>query len=604
VLGVVARAKEALANGRKNRGDTLSPNSGDALKLLLIYPRPGNANWVKATISAAHAGGTEFTRVVNFEAASRKLRHTKFDAIITDGAVADFTTAATSQRFFDAFADVPVVVMAQSDDDAAALEMIKHGAQDYFVKDKSDGAFILKSIRYAIDLKRADQHVNYLSHHDKLTGLANRELFQDRLAQAVNRTERIDGLLALLFLDLDRFKSINDTLGYGAGDEILLAVSRRLETCVRKADTIARLGDDEFTVIIENVGNAFDAELVCRKIINALEQPFDVRDQEIYVTASIGATFYPADATDPSVLIQNADVAMHRAKDSGRNKYHLFTADLSSRAVERRSIESALRHAIERDELFLCYQPKISLQTAEVLAVEALLRWQHPHRGLISPAEFIPAAEDTGLIVPIGEWVLKQACADAIRWEGLGIENVKVAVNLSARQFSQGNLVNVVNDVLGSLNFDPNRLELEITESLLMDDAHASEIALHELKSLGLAIYLDDFGTGYSSLAYLKKFPIDALKIDRSFIRDIPNDEDDVAIARAIIALGQALRLKVVAEGVETQDQLDFLLNEGCDEVQGFKFSKPLVFDDFIAWASARRRSGPEVFDPVAPLLI
>jgi diguanylate cyclase (GGDEF)-like protein len=419
-------------------------------------------------------------------------------------------------------------------------------------------------------------------------------LFQDRLAQAIVRADRTGKLVALLFLDLDRFKAINDTLGHLVGDELLVAVSNRLKTCVRKIDTIARLGGDEFTIVIEEVATPFDAELVCRKIIKTLEVPLEIQGQEIYATTSIGVTFFPSDATEVTGLIRNADAAMYRAKDEGRNKYHLFTSDLNARAVERLSIESALRHAISRDELFLCYQPKVNLQTGEVLGVEALLRWQHPHRGLVSPVDFVPIAEETGLIVPIGEWVLRRACEDALRWSRCGIDSVKVAVNLSARQFRQGDILKMVEGLLYELRFDPNQLELEITESLLMDDPEASRVALYDLKALGLTIYLDDFGTGYSSLAYLKKFPIDGLKIDRSFIRDIPGDPDDEAITRAIVALSQALRLKVVAEGVESQAQLDFLNLEGCDEVQGYLFSKPLPYEQFVEWMRTHERSVAE----------
>ncbi len=369
---------------------------------------------------------------------------------------------------------------------------------------------------------------------------------------------------------------------------MLVAVAERLKTCVRNVDTIARLGGDEFTIVLEDVATPFDAELVCRKVVGALEDPLEIEDQEIYATASIGVTFFPTDATEVTGLIRNADVAMYRAKEDGRNKYHLFTADLNARAVERLSIETALRHALDREELFLCYQPKVNLQTGRVLGVEALVRWQHPHRGIVSPDEFVPVAEETGLIVPVGEWVLRQACEDALRWSRSGVEDVNVAVNLSARQFRQGDLLKTVDNIFCELSFDPNRLELEITESLLMDDTEASEVALYDLKAFGLSIYLDDFGTGYSSLAYLKKFPIDGLKIDRSFIRDIPGDVDDEAITRAIVALSQALRLKVVAEGVETRAQLDFLNLEGCDEVQGYLFSKPLTYDRLVEWIRAR----------------
>lgn len=558
------------------------PDVEEGLRLLLIEDNPGDAVLIRALLEETSVRDLELTHVDTLGQGLAKLGEERFSAIITDLNLPDSCGIDTLQRLIAAGSDIPVVVMTHCDDDPAAIEMVKCGAQDYLIKGQSDGSLILKTVRYAIERKLADQHLTYLSHYDKLTGLANRELFQDRLTQAVARAERSGNLVALLFLDLDRFKAINDTLGHLVGDELLIAVAERLKTCVRRADTIARLGGDEFTIVLEDVATPFDAELVCRKIIKELEVPLEIQGQEIYATMSIGVTFFPTDASEPTGLIRNADAAMYRAKDEGRNKYHLFTADLNARAVERLSIESALRHAIDREELFLCYQPKVNLQTGQVLGCEALLRWQHPHRGLVSPIEFIPVAEETGLIVPIGEWVLRQACEDALRWASCGIEDVNVAVNLSARQFRQGDLLKTVEGLLFELQFDPNRLEFEITESLLMDDTEASQVALYDLKALGLAIYLDDFGTGYSSLAYLKKFPIDGLKIDRSFIRDIPGDSDDEAITRAIVALSQALRLKVVAEGVETHAQLDFLNYEGCDEVQGYLFSKPLTYDKFV----------------------
>ena len=560
----------------------------EALHLLLIEDNPGDAVLIRALLDETDVRDLQLTHVETLGQGVAKLEEARFSAVITDLNLPDSSGIGTLQRLVATGSDIPVIVLTHSDDDPVAIEMVKCGAQDYLIKGQSDGALILKTVRYAIERKLSDRHLRYLSHHDKLTGLANRELFKDRLAQAVARAERSGNLVALLFLDLDRFKSINDMLGHLVADKLLVAVAERLKTCVRNVDTIARLGGDEFTIVLEDVATPFDAELVCRKVVGALEDPLEIEGQEIYATASIGVTFFPTDATEVTGLIRNADVAMYRAKEDGRNKYHLFTADLNARAVERLSIETALRHALDREELFLCYQPKVNLQTGRVLGVEALVRWQHPHRGIVSPDEFVPVAEETGLIVPVGEWVLRQACEDALRWSRSGVEDVNVAVNLSARQFRQGDLLKTVDNIFCELSFDPNRLELEITESLLMDDTEASEVALYDLKAFGLSIYLDDFGTGYSSLAYLKKFPIDGLKIDRSFIRDIPGDVDDEAITRAIVALSQALRLKVVAEGVETRAQLDFLNLEGCDEVQGYLFSKPLTYDRLVEWIRAR----------------
>jgi diguanylate cyclase (GGDEF)-like protein len=467
---------------------------------------------------------------------------------------------------------------------------LKLGAQDSLVRGRADGALVLKTLRYAIERKESDQHLTYLSHYDRLTGLANRELFRDRLHQAMTRAERSGQVIALLFLDLDRFKAVNDTLGHLAGDELLIEVAGRLKKSVRRSDTIARLGGDEFTVILEGLEDPLDAEVVCAKILKSLSEPVLIRNQEIYVTTSIGVTFFPADDVDINGLLRNADAAMYRAKEEGRNRYNLFTADINARAVNRMAIESALRHALERQEFHLCYQPKVCVQTGLVLGAEALIRWDNPQRGLVSPVEFIPVAEDTGLIVPIGEWVLRRACADMRKWHAAGFEHVSVAVNLSARQFRHGELVSAVAKILADTGISPRQLELEITESLLMDDTEASQLALRALKALGTSIYLDDFGTGYSSLAYLKKFPLDGLKIDRSFINDLPGDTDGEAITSAILALSKALRLGVVAEGVETREQLNFLRDAGCQVVQGHLFSRPLVFSDFLIWL---QRTGP-----------
>jgi len=580
----------------------LEPTSGvssrcrEQLHVLLIEDNPGDAILFRSLVDDAGPRSLWLDHVTTLQAGLERLQRTGFDAIIAGLYLPDSDGIATLRQLVAAAPDVPLVVLSDCDDDPFAMELLKHGAQDYLIKGQSDGPLILKTIRYAIERKESDQHFAFLSHYDKLTGLANRELFRDRLHQAMSRAERAGKLVALLFLDLDRFKSVNDTLGHLAGDELLVEVATRLKTCVRKSDTIARLGGDEFTVILEGIDAPVDAEIVCRKIIKSLEAPLLLHNHEIYVTTSIGVTFFPTDDIDLNGLLRNADAAMYRAKEEGRNKFHLFTADLSARAVKRLGIESALRHAVERQEFHLCYQPKISVHTGEILGAEALLRWENPQHGLVSPVDFIPVAEETGLIVPIGEWVLRRACADIRKWHAAGFDHVSVAVNLSARQFRHGELINTVRRALQDSGIAPHHLELEITESLLMDDTEASQIALNELKALGTSIYLDDFGTGYSSLAYLKKFPIDGLKIDRSFIRDLPGDPDDEAITQAILALSQALRLHVVAEGVENDAQLDFLRRQGCEVVQGFLFSRPLLFNDFLEWlqrtSPARIRPG------------
>lgn len=554
------------------------------LHVLLLEPDETSATSLANLLWAASSKPVEIRHAVSLQGGLALLHERCPDAVITELELTDSAGNETLDQLLAAEPHLPIVVLAEGEDDGFALELLKHGAQDYLVKGRSDGALVLKTLRYAIERKESEQHLTFLSHYDRLTGLANRELFRDRLHQAMARAERSGQLVALMFIDLDRFKAVNDTLGHLAGDELLIEVAERLKAAVRRSDTIARLGGDEFTVVVEGLSDTVDAETICAKILRSLARPFLIQNHEIYVTGSIGVTFFPIDDTDLNRLLRNADAAMYRAKEEGRNKYHLFTADLNTRAINRMALETALRHAIELDELHLCYQPKICVRTGAVLGAEALLRWNHPQRGPVSPVDFIPIAEESGLIVPIGEWVLRRACADIRKWHAAGFEQISVAVNLSARQFRHGELVDVVREVLEESGIAPHQLELEITESLLMDDTQASQVALRALKSLGTQIYLDDFGTGYSSLAYLKKFPLDGLKIDRSFIRDLPGDADGEAITRAILALSHALRLTVVAEGVETSEQLDFLRAADCEVVQGYLFSRPLPFRDFLSW--------------------
>ena len=556
----------------------------DQLRILLLEDHPGDALLIRTLLAEAAANAPKIEVVVTLAAARRQLTVSSYDAIIADLDLPDSEGLTTLTDLYSAAESTPIIALTHCEEDSFALSLLKHGAEDYLIKGRSEGHLILRTIRHAIERKEAEKRFLFLSHYDKLTGLANRELFHDRLRQALARAARSGRLVALLFLDLDRFKSVNDTLGHLAGDELLVEVGKRLLTCVRRADTIARLGGDEFTVVLEELEQRQDAELICSKIIRALEAPIVVQRHELYVTTSIGLTFYPTDGTNSNTLLRNADAAMYRAKEEGRNKYHVFTAELGASAVRRLSIESALRHAVERQELYLCYQPKLDVRTGAVLGAEALLRWQSPQFGSVSPIDFIPVAEDSGLIVGIGAWALRAACLDALRWQTLGFASLHVAVNLSARQFRGGELSGTVRRIIAEVGMDPRLLQLEITESLLMEDAVASAAALRELKALGLQIFLDDFGTGYSSLAYLKKFPIDGLKIDRSFIHDLPDDPDDEAITRAILALSQALHLRVVAEGVENAAQYEFLRRAGCDEVQGFFFSPPVRFDAFVQW--------------------
>ncbi len=422
---------------------------------------------------------------------------------------------------------------------------------------------------------QTQERLQYLAHHDVLTHLPNRALFADRLEHALSRTRKSDRIVAVLFLDLDRFKIINDTLGHEIGDTALRSLSERLLSCVRESDTVARLGGDEFAVIMEDMRTTADVAPVARKILDMLSQPFHVEDRELYITGSIGISMYPSDGRDAATLLKHADIAMYRAKDLGRNTYQFYSADMGARAFERLTLETSLRHALERDEFALFYQPQVDVRDGRIIGFEALLRWQHPDLGLVPPADFVALLEETGLIMPVGEWVLRQACAQGAAWHRQGAADLRVAVNLSSRQFSDGELTRTVVDIAAEAGFDLTCLELEITESILMQHSATTMGALRELDRMGVRLSVDDFGTGYSSLSYLKRFPIDTLKVDRTFIRDIGTDSDDEAIVTAIVAMAKGLRLEVIAEGVESAEQLAFLRQCGCQLVQGFLFSEP-----------------------------
>ena len=449
--------------------------------------------------------------------------------------------------------------------------------------------FIL-TVRDITVRKQTEETLRNLAYLDPLTGLPNRLLFHDRLVQAMERGRRTRQLLAVLLVDLDRFKLINDSLGLEKGDQVLRAVAERLGRTLRRSDTVARLGGDEFMLLVASAANAEAAAKVAQKVLDTLRPPFTVNGHELTASASIGIALFPYDGDDADTLIKNADTALSRAKEQGRNHFQFYTNDMNATAFERLMLESRLRKALEQGELVLYYQPQVSLQTGRIVGVEALVRWFHPDLGMVPPAEFIPLAEETGLIVPIGEWVLRTACRDGRRWQELGFRPLRVAVNLSARQFQQGDLVDVVARVLDETLLPAADLELELTESVIMRDAAESVRRLRELTALGIHLAVDDFGTGYSSLGYLRTFPIRSLKIDRSFIRDIDRDPNGAAIAQAIIALASSLGLKAIAEGVETREQLDMLRGWGCEEMQGYYFCRPVPADELLALLRQERR--------------
>jgi diguanylate cyclase (GGDEF)-like protein/PAS domain S-box-containing protein len=432
-------------------------------------------------------------------------------------------------------------------------------------------------------LKHYEEQLHHQSHHDALTGLPNRVLFQERCRESLSRAQRHGQLAVVLFLDLDHFKSINDSLGHAVGDLLLQAVGERLMAAVREVDTVARFGGDEFAVLLDGVKGSQDAAIVAQKLLDALALPFELEGHALYISVSIGIGCYPQDGTDVDVLFKNADTAMYRAKAEGRNNYQFFSADMNARALENLQMSNSLRLALERNELLLHYQPCVDLKSGRVSSAEALLRWNHPELGMVSPVRFIPLAEETGLIEPIGEWVLRTACRQMREWRDAGLPLRRIAVNLSARQFRHPDLVRRIAAILEETGLPARHLELEVTESMMMQNPESAAEILSQLKAMGATIAIDDFGTGYSSLSYLKRFPIDYLKIDQSFVSGVQDNADDAAITRGIIALAKSLNLKLIAEGVETGEQHAFLLKHGCDEGQGYLFSRPVSADDCTA---------------------
>lgn len=447
---------------------------------------------------------------------------------------------------------------------------------------------VISLVRDITDQKLYEDQIQQLAFYDNLTDLPNRRLFFEHLEHEIRQCDRSDGVLAILFLDLDRFKLINDTLGHSSGDAVLAEVGRRLTECVRSVDavarpgheegmaSVARLGGDEFTMLIAGIRDARDSEPVARRILEALSAPITIEDRDLFVTPSIGIATYPVDGDNAGALLKNADAAMYKAKEEGRNCIRFYSNSINDRALSRFTLEADLRAALEGDELEVHYQPQVDMQSGKAIGMEALVRWNHPQRGFIPPSDFIPVAEEAGLIDRLGEWVMQTACAQARAWCQQGAGEIRVAVNLSPRQFYAGALARVVADVLVSTGLPSRLLEVELTEGMVMKDPKVTLAELEALKEMGVSIAVDDFGTGHSSLAYLKKYPLDVLKIDRSFVNDIATDPDDAAIARAIIVMAKSLGMAVIGEGVETGQQLTFLQENGCDQVQGYLPGRPV----------------------------
>ncbi|HXK25505.1 MAG TPA: EAL domain-containing protein [Myxococcota bacterium] len=486
---------------------------------------------------------------------------------------------------------LPIVVLSHLDDESVALRALQNGARGYLVRSETSPRLLvttlgaaLESHRMILQLNTARERARHLATHDQLTGLANRSLFHDRLEQAVAAARRGRHKLAVLFVDLDGFKSINDTLGHAVGDGLLRGIARRIASCLRETDTAARLGGDEFAVMLTNLGNELDSATVARKIVAALGEPLQFRQQTTTIRCSIGIATFPRDAQDAEALLKRSDTAMYHAKQRGGSRFDFYTDDMNAAIQRRVALEDRLRTALDQSEFVVHYQPQFDLTRGRIIGAEALLRWKHPELGLVSPAHFLPIAEETGLIVPIGDWILRTACDQNARWNREGHRGLRVSVNVSSQQFLEPGLADVVKSALDQSGLAPISLELEITESSLLRDVEVTVNTLRRLKDLGVRLAIDDFGTGYSSLAYLKRLPIDVLKIDQSFIRALTTDPADATITQTIVQLAAGLNLTTIAEGVETLEQLLLLGSYGCSRMQGFLFGKPAPAHVFEGW--------------------
>jgi len=558
------------------------------IKILLIEDNEGDSRLLKVLLNEAQPGKHVITAAYTAKEGMVCLQGNDFDIVITDLNLPDTDNLNIITYIQEINAEIPIVVLSGQSDEKLALQIVQMGAQDYLIKGQGDGHLISRVIDYSIERKKDVQELSQLANYDSLTGLANRLLFRERLDRALIRADRSKALVALLVIDLDRFKNVNDSLGHDAGDQLLVKVASRLEQCTREGDTIARLGGDEFTIVMEDIKSIDDAVKIADKVLYFMKKEFEINSHEIFVTPSIGITIYPIDDTNASHLFINADSAMYDAKESGRNCYRFYTADMNSHLIVQMNLEAKLRRAIEKQEFILYYQPKFNVQSRESIGAEALIRWNEPEEGMISPAVFIPLAEETGLIGPITDWVMKEACKQNSIWQQQGYKPIRMAVNLSPKQFNQEDIAKRIFNQIICADLAPKYVELEITEGALVEDVEKSNQMLNELKSWGIHISIDDFGTGYSSLSYLKKFSLDTLKIDQSFVRDLLKDPDDAAIVSAIIAMAKSLRFNVIAEGVETEEQFNYLAAHGCNEIQGYFMGRPVPAEEFTQFLTKK----------------
>jgi diguanylate cyclase (GGDEF)-like protein len=549
------------------------------MKLLLVEDDASDAEFLAASLRRQRATDVQLVTVATLREAVAQLAPGSgppFDVVLLDLHLPDGSGLQCIDVIQGVCDTIPIVVLSGQDDEEFAVSILNKGVQDYLVKWEGQGRTILRSIRYAIERKRSELRMNYLAQFDALTGIPNRHSFSEQLNRATARARREGRKVTLLYLDLDAFKFVNDTLGHDAGDSLLKEVADRLRRSVRAGDVVARLGGDEFAIMIEGLSGPLEVEAVAEGLIKVLAEPYHIAGRQLAVTASLGITMFPSDNSDPQVLLKNADIAMYQAKEGGRNTFRFFTQRMHEELMQYHELERDLREGLARNEFRLAFQPKVNLLTKRLQGLEALLRWTSPTRGEVGPATFIPVAEQSGHIVPLGYWVIDQVCRQINAWRAAGYPVVPVSLNVSARQFQLPDFHQRVAEAIARHGVDPSLIEIEITEGLMMEDTGLAERCLDYLKSVGVRISVDDFGTGYSCLSYLHRFPIDVLKIDRSFIRQIGQGSGNEKITDAIISLARSLQLETVAEGVETTEQVDFLVTHGCHVAQGFLFGKPV----------------------------
>lgn len=546
------------------------------ISLLLVEDDPKEALVIKNMLKEGLQNQFTLEHSRSLSHALDLLKQSQFQGIILDSHLPDGKSFESIPQFLQLCPDAPILILSGVEEEDQAIQAVKSGAQDYLIKGQTSSSTLCRAIRYAMERQRATQRITQLAHYDHLTGLANRGLFYERLNCAVARCHRNDTAIALMFLDLDHFKDINDTLGHECGDSLLKTVAARIKKCIREIDTGVRLGGDEFAVLLEQIVSIEDVASVAQRILHLLAQPVIIKQHQLHVTGSLGITIYPWDGANSQELLSHADAAMYRAKAQGGNTYQFYTAGMKTAGLDGSTLEMELSRALAKEEFLLHYQPQMNLCTKQVIGMEALLRWHHPYQGLIGPNHFIPQAEENGMIIPIGEWVLRTASKQAKYWEKQGFPAPHVAVNLSARQIHQGNLPALIQDILTHSHLDPENLKLELTETFLIHETDETIQTLREIKAMGVHLYIDDFGAGYASLRYLKSFPVDGIKLDQSLIQNLPQSPNDAAIVIAVISLAKALGLLVIAEGVETQEQADFLEEHGCDAMQGYWIAPPL----------------------------